>query len=160
MNSCSSCWWLWYICTKETHQSPISVARTQQALKHLLNLFKIYSHTGWDTIHKTNRFRCVHLKCCSYIQTAQYCILLMFLMFHVVLVFDWNNAGAHRLLEAHSRNVAPHSCVLLVAAAEGLLVEEALRDGLLKSRALHFIHMHRAHTWKAHTKDTDTEGKN
>lgn len=54
----------------------------------------------------------------------------------------------HPLLEAHGGDVTPDGRVLLVAATERLFVEEALGDGLLESRAHHFIHMHRAHTFK------------
>lgn len=58
---------------------------------------------------------------------------------------SWFRAGTHPLLEAHLGDVAADGSVLLVAAAQGLLVEETLCDGLLKAGALHLIHVHRTH---------------
>ncbi len=78
------------------------------------------------------------MKCCSYVQFT--------LIKTCMLMWCLTKVEAHRLLEAHSRNVTSHGCVLLMAAAKSLLVEETLCDGLLKSRALHLIHMHRTHT--------------
>ena len=66
-------------------------------------------------------------------------------------MFDSHKAETDPLLEAHSRDVTSDGCILLVAAAQRLLVEETLCDGFLKSWALHLVHVHRAHAWKEHT---------
>ena len=80
------------------------------------------------------------------LSVCKLCLQITFDKQAQVFVTDLNKAEAHPLLEAHSRNVTSDSCVLLMAATQSLLVEEALSDGLLKPRALHLIHMHRAHT--------------
>ena len=61
--------------------------------------------------------------------------------------------STHPLLEAHCWDVTPHGCILLMAAAQRLFVEEALCDGLLKARALNLIHMDWAHAWETHKEE-------
>lgn len=59
---------------------------------------------------------------------------------------QWKTTNkSHPLLEAHSGDITSDSCILLMAAAQRLLVEGTLCDGFLKSRTLHFIHMDWAH---------------
>ena len=72
---------------------------------------------------------------------------------------DWNKAEAHPLLEAHSRDVTSDGRILLMAATQSFFVEETLSDGLLKSRALHLIHMDWAHTWKTQIKEQSEQSE-
>lgn len=67
--------------------------------------------------------------------------------------------STHRLLEAHSGDVASHSRVLLVAATQSVFVEVTFSDGLLKSRTLHLVHVHWTHSWKKQSKVKDQENQ-
>lgn len=59
----------------------------------------------------------------------------------------------HSIAKAHGRHVTPDRCVFLVATAQGLAVEVALRQWFFKPRALYLIHVDRPNPYS----DTDED---
>lgn len=59
----------------------------------------------------------------------------------IIPLFLLYKKAAHSTVETHIRNVALHSCILLVAATQSVAVEVALGQRLFKARTAHLVHV-------------------
>lgn len=52
----------------------------------------------------------------------------------------------HPLLETHGRYIAAYASVFLMTAAQCIIIEVAVSERFLKSRALHLVHVDWTHS--------------